>query len=173
MLIGANHRPMRKSQLNEMVESGNVATDQRRCQGETSPFFLTRNVAILRRWVAARKLLLGGKGIIPWSSAIPEILSPPPVTGFTDNGSRMRTLVTRGFVSLCLDEGKTLAVGFAPSGGEGGWWSLNKELSSRAKRGICFSYLVEQQIPRAQERGARKDNSQAKGRALCCLVCIV
>ena len=39
-------------------------------------------------------------------------------------------------------------------------------------RDLLF-YLVEQQIPRAQGRGARKDNSQAKGRALCCLVCIV
>jgi len=39
--------------------------------------------------------------------------SRPPsrthVTGFTDNGARMRTLTTRGFVSLRPDEGKTAA----------------------------------------------------------------
>ena len=32
------------------------------------------------------------------------------VTSFTDNGARMSTLASRGFVSLCLDEGKTAAL---------------------------------------------------------------
>jgi len=31
------------------------------------------------------------------------------VTGFTDNGAPIRTLVARGVVSLCPDEGGTVA----------------------------------------------------------------
>ena len=53
------------------------------------------------------RFCLGGRNHYRFACARPR--SHAPVTGFTDNGAPIRTLVARGFVSLCPDEGRTAA----------------------------------------------------------------